>query len=88
MIIYLLGILDFLAALSMILMKFKINFYGSVFAGYLVVKGLVFIRNIASIVDIVCGAIFFYAIFTGNFSIAAYLAVIWLLQKSVLSFIR
>ncbi len=88
MIVYLLGILDILVGISLLLLKFNVEFIPIFFAGFVAVKGLAFIKNIASIADIACGFIFFYAIYSGYFGIFAYMAVIWLIQKGVFSLLK
>ena len=88
MIIYLLGLLDLLAGISLLLLKFGVDFYGVVFASYLMVKGLLFIKNIVSAFDIISSIIFFYSLYFGYFGILFYLAAAWLLQKGIFSFLR
>ena len=88
MIVYLLGILDLLAGMSLLLLKFDINFFPLFFASLLVIKGMAFIKNIASIVDLTCGLFFFYTLYSGSFLILMYLAAMWLIQKGIFSFFK
>ena len=88
MIVYLLGLLDLLAGASFLLLKFDINFFPIFFASLLVIKGIAFIKNIVSVVDLICGLLFFYALYSGSFLIFMYLAVVWLIQKGVFSFFK
>lgn len=88
MIIYLFGLLDILAGISLLLLKFNVDFYGLIFASYLVVKGIIFLRYLVSIADIIAGLTFFYAIYTGHFNIVSYIVIIWLIQKGVFSFMK
>ena len=87
MIIYALGLLDLLAGISLILLKFKIDFLGVFFALYLIIKGVVFFRNIVSLIDLASGIVFFIALY-GYYNIAMYVAAIWILQKGIISFFR
>jgi len=85
MLIWILGILDFIAAVVLILLKFNLaEIFGWVFATYLIVKGFVFF-SLISLLDILAGILMIFAIF-GNFSIFTWLAVIWLMQKIVFSY--
>jgi len=88
MIIYLFGLLDILAGISLLLLKFNVDFYGLFFAIYLIIKGIVFIRYLASIADMVAGLMLLYAIYTGHFAIINYAAIIWLVQKGSFSFMK
>ena len=88
MMIYLLGVLDILAGLSLFLLKLDVNFFQAFFATYLAVKGIAFIRNFASLADILCSLLFFYALYSGYFGIFAYIAMFWLLQKGIFSFFK
>lgn len=85
MVVKILGAADLLAALSIVLLKFGIiPTMALVLAIYLIIKGVVFIKNISSIVDIAAGAAMLIA-FYGNFNIATWIAAIWLTQKGVMS---
>lgn len=86
MIIYVFGILDLLAGISMLLNKFGIDFLGFIFASYLVVKGIIFFRSIASWIDLASGIVFFYLIYADYFGFILYLFSFWLIQKGLFSF--
>lgn len=85
MITKLLGVIDLLAALSIILLKFNIGAnFAIIIAILLLIKSLVFIYNIVSIVDIIAVIFIFLAIFS-VFNIITWLIFFWLLQKSIFS---
>ena len=84
MLLILLGIMDVLSGASLILFNFKIDVLGMFFAAYLVVKGLIFLKNLASVLDIAAGIIFAFSLY-GHQSIFTYVAAIWLLQKAFFS---
>lgn len=86
MIVWILGILDILAGLSIFSLYFP---WGTLvvwcFIFYLLAKSLPFIKSFASIVDIIVAIIFIVTIL-GYTGIWTYLGVIWLVQKGVASF--
>jgi len=85
MLILLLGILDILAGISLLLLKFSMGYtIAAFFTIYLLVKGVAFITNWTSWVDLTVVAIFILALF-GNFNLLTYVAVVWLLQKGIFS---
>ena len=87
MITKLLGIIDFLAALSIILVKFNIaETFALVIAVLLLIKSILFITNIVSVIDIIAVVFIFLAIF-GIFNIITWVVFFWLLQKAVFSFL-
>jgi len=89
MVVKILGIADLMAALSILLFRVAPN-TGSiktlliVFAIYVIIKGLIFIKSITSIIDIAAGA-FMVLAFYGYFNFLTWIAAIWLTQKGVIS---
>ena len=80
-----LGVLDIIAALSLFLLKFSLApWFAAIFAIYLLIKAVIFFRDFASIIDIFVVIIFVNALL-GSFNILSWLAIIWLLQKGILS---
>ncbi|MFC1723882.1 hypothetical protein ACFL0V_07110 [Nanoarchaeota archaeon] len=82
-----LGILDMLTMIVVILMHYDIFIgwrIGFLFAGYLILKGILFRGDFASIVDIVCGAWMIVMIF-GVSIFVTWIVVVWLFQKAVFS---
>ncbi len=87
MIAKLLGIIDFLAALSIILLKFNVaESFAIVIALMLLVKSILFISDIVSIIDIGAVVFIILAIF-GIFNIVTWIIFFWLLQKAIFSLI-
>lgn len=88
MIIKILGLMDLILVASLI--AFKYGFVGQiiplVFIAYLIVKGLIFFRDITSIIDLASAIIFIFVLF-GTFNTLTWIALIWLLQKAVFSFV-
>lgn len=85
MIAKLLGIIDFLAAFSIVLLKFGLAEKFAIFiAIVLLIKALLFITDIVSIFDIIAVVFIFLAIF-GIFNVVTWIAFFWLLQKAIFS---
>ena len=82
-----LGILDLLSALAIIILQFNIGkSITLILAVYLIGKGVFFISDKVSIVDIVCG-ISMIMMYLYGFHPIAYLFVFWLAQKGTLSLV-
>ena len=80
-----LGFMDFLAAVVLILLRFDMaQGFGIFFGIFLLIKGLIFIKSLAGILDILAGIIMLLAAY-GHISFLTVLAVVWLLQKSLFS---
>ena len=81
------GILDIFCAVWLVLLQYSsLSLTVSWTLGlYLVIKAVGF-RDIASWVDGICGIILVFAAY-GQSSLATSLAIIWLLQKGILSLI-
>ena len=83
MFIKLLGIFDLLSGIVLILLRFNLIKWGAlVFAGYLIIKALFFIRDISSLVDLLAGIFIILAVL-GVYNILTWIFVAWLLQKGV-----
>ena len=88
MIVQLFGLLDIIAALSVVLLKFDIFIWLSLVLGiYLIIKSLIFIKSLASWIDLICG-IGMIISFIGFFSGFSWLVLIWLIQKGIFSLIK
>lgn len=87
MLVKLLGLIDILTAVMVALLIFGVKSpLVLVFAGYLIVKGVIFFSS-ASVLDLVAALIIFYAYLNPvNFVILGLLAI-WLLQKGIISVI-
>jgi len=85
MILQLLSILDFLAGINLILLRFGIFKYSAwFFAIYLIFKGFIFFGDMGTIVD-VAGAIFIILAIFGIFPFFTWLFVAWLMHKIFVS---
>ena len=79
------GVFDILSGIILILLKFGIGMHiGWYFAIYLIVKGLIFIKDISSIVDIVAGVFLILALYN-IFPHITWIFVVWLIQKGFFS---
>tara|TARA_Y100000310_G_C20377371_1_gene666374 strand:+ start:425 stop:739 length:315 start_codon:yes stop_codon:yes gene_type:complete len=88
MIIYILGILDILAGLSLFALRFEVGYFvAALFTIYLFLKSLVFIKSWPSYLDLAVVLLFVLAI-VGNYNFFTYLGVLWLLQKGAFSLIN
>jgi len=90
MITKLLGIMDLVTAIAFLLGNAFSWFPSGVilfFAGYLLIKGLLFLifLDFASIIDIICGLIILISIWLPVSTILAIIVVIYLLQKAFFS---
>ncbi len=85
MIVKLFGVVDLLAAVCLILLKWGIGSkIGLVLAIFLCVKGLIFFYNWASVVDLISVLVLVLAAFGYYFSFS-WLFSLWLLQKAFFS---
>ena len=79
------GVLDIIAGITLILLKFSMfEGIGWIAAIYLVIKGIIFLPNIVSVVDIVSGIFIGLAMF-GIFNVISWIVAIWLIQKGIFS---
>jgi len=88
MIIFL-GILDIIIAISAALFTYGIysQWLMIVLSVYLMVKGAIFIRSVASIIDIAAGAILILGLFVTLPNTLFWVIAAYLLQKGILSFL-
>jgi len=86
-IVQFLGLMDFLAAVSLILLRFDVGQGLAYFFGiWLLIKGIIFIKSFAGVLDLICAIIILFAAY-GYLNILTILAILWLLQKSIFSFL-
>ena len=86
MLVKLLGILDLLAAIFLILLRWGIGSDVGLVIGILLgIKSLIFLSNWASIVDLISVVILILAAL-GHYYYFSWLFSIWLLQKAFFSF--
>ncbi|MBS3171071.1 hypothetical protein J4449_00500 [Candidatus Woesearchaeota archaeon] len=82
-----LGFLDIVSALVILVLKF--GFFvdlGILLSIYLAIKSIIFIKDAASIIDLVTAVFFFLAAFGYYFSFT-WIFAIWLLQKGLFTLI-
>ncbi|MBN2422099.1 hypothetical protein JXB41_02640 [Candidatus Woesearchaeota archaeon] len=87
------GVFDGICAILFILTHFfslpdKALF---IIAGYLIIKGTLFTvmaKDIASIIDLICGLYALMIVINVYHAIATTLVILWLAEKSIVSFIR
>ena len=86
MIVRLLGFLDLLAGITLFLLRYHIGeTLGLVIGLFLLAKGVVFIMNVVSIMDILAGLVIILAT-QGHYFFFTWIFVLWLLQKGFFSF--
>ena len=87
MIVFLLGLLDILAALSIFTLQFSWGAPLVIFSViYLVIKSLPYLKSFASIIDLLVACIFLFAVFGYAVPLLNVLGSLWLIQKGVISF--
>ena len=85
MLIKLFGLLDLMAAFLLILLKYGVGeMLAYVFAGYLILKGLLFFGGINTFFDLTAGVLLILAS-QGIYSLFYWIVILWLIQKSLLS---
>ncbi|MBS3144482.1 hypothetical protein J4208_02755 [Candidatus Woesearchaeota archaeon] len=85
MIIKLFGFLDLLSAFLLILLKYGIGeTFAYFFAGYLILKGLLFFGGINTFFDLAGGVLLILAA-QGIYSLFYWIVILWLFQKSLIS---
>lgn len=83
--IKLLGIIDLIIALIFILVQWDIGIkYAAIAAIYLIVKGIIFIFDIASVIDLITG-VYLILVILGIHSAFSVIFIIWLAQKGFFS---
>jgi len=82
----LLGLMDILSVTSLILFKYGVVSQTFVIAAviYLMIKGIIFFHNIVSLLDFGIAIIFVLSLF-GIFNVLTWIAIVWILQKAILS---
>ncbi len=85
MIIKILGLLDIISSVFLGLSYFGyFKEVALIFAFYLLIKSIIFIKGFASIVDLITAIVFFLVI-SGVSGAWVWIFVLWLLQKGVIS---
>ncbi len=86
MILKLLGLMDLFSIASLLLFKYGVvsQKFLIVAVIYLMIKGIIFFRNIVSLLDFGIAVIFILALFQ-IYNVLTWIAIIWILQKAVLS---
>jgi len=66
MIIWLFGLLDILASFNLLALSFGFHFetFLMIISAYLIIKGLLFFKDFASIIDLIAGSMILLGIFT------------------------
>lgn len=86
MVVRILGLIDLLTALSVVLLRFGIaKTMALALAIYLIIKGIIFIKNITSMIDIAAGVVVLIAALGYFTPIITWIAAIWIAQKGVIS---
>jgi len=81
-----LGFLDLLSVFAFVLGAFGVfKVFVVVMAIYLLFKGIVFFSDISSWIDSICG-LYLVSILFGFSAQLSILCIVWLLQKSIISF--
>ena len=87
MIIKLFGILDIVSAFLLILLKYHVGeTLALFFAGYLIIKGLIFFGGINTFFDLTAGVLLILAT-QGVYSLFYWIVILWLFQKGIVSLI-
>lgn len=86
MILKFLGLMDLLSITSLLLFKYGVipQIFLIIAVIYLMAKGVLFFRNIASLLDFGVAIIFILALFQ-IYNVLTWVAIIWVLQKAILS---
>ncbi|MDP2907497.1 MAG: hypothetical protein Q8O03_06155 [Nanoarchaeota archaeon] len=86
MIIKILGLMDLLSITILLLFKYGVVSQIFLIAAviYLMAKGVIFFRNIASLLDFGVAIIFALALFQ-TYNVLTWIALVWVLQKAVFS---
>lgn len=77
--------MDLLSAILLILLKYHIGeTLAYFFAGYLILKGLLFFGGVNTLFDLTGGVLLILAA-QGIYSLLYWIVILWLIQKSLLS---
>ncbi|MBI4155039.1 hypothetical protein HY498_03065 [Candidatus Woesearchaeota archaeon] len=86
MILQLFGVMDILSGIVLGLNYFGyFKEIGLIFALYLLIKSIIFIKGFASWVDLLTFIVFLLVIY-GSYGMWVWIFVLWLLQKGIFSF--
>ena len=87
MIVQILGLLDLTASVLHILLRWNIGVKLALIAGtLLLLKSLIFMKNIASFIDLLSAVFLLLPIFGVSYSYVNIFFSLWLLQKAMFSF--
>jgi len=86
MILKLMGLMDIISIAVLLLFKYGLisKMFLITVVIYLAIKGIVFFRNIVSLADFGVAIIFVLALF-GIYNVLTWIAIVWILQKAILS---
>jgi hypothetical protein len=85
MLIKLFGVMDLLSALLLLLLKYGVGeTLAYFFAGYLLLKGLLFFGGVNTFFDLVGGILLILAA-QGVYSLFYWIVILWLFQKGLFS---
>ncbi len=89
MILKILGLSDILAAILLILHGLDINLVSIswIFAIYLIIRSLIFIKSLPSLIDLSIGVMFIFIINGHINTVLLILSILWLLQKGIFSLV-
>ena len=87
-IVKIMGAMDFLSAIALILLHYNVIHFqlGIIFACYLIFKGIIFMGDFASIVDLLCGVYMVLMLFHIHFFMT-WVFFVWEMQKVVFSWL-
>ncbi|MBW3012710.1 hypothetical protein KY325_00920 [Candidatus Woesearchaeota archaeon] len=82
------GFVDLMAGLWILLLNYSYgsNKIGVLFAGYLIIKGLVFRGSFMSYVDIAVAVYLLFGMLVGFNTVLAWVCAAYLVQKGIISF--
>lgn len=87
MLLFLLGVLDLLAGISLVILRFfPAPTLGLLFGSYVLLKGLIFFRGLVGAMDILAGVFLFLAT-QGVYNNLTWIFAVWLLQKGFFSLV-
>jgi|GEM_PF-1286985 len=87
MLIKLFGLMDLFSALLLLLLKYHIGeSIAYFFAGYLILKGLLFFGGVNTLFDF-AGGVFLILAAQGVYSLFYWIVILWLFQKGIMSLI-
>jgi len=87
MVVFILGIIDVIAAIALIFVRWEMLILVSWIAtAIILIKAVAFIKSFASIIDLIIVVISILALMGVMYNWATYIAIAWLLQKGISSF--